>query len=99
MIRHIVLFKFKSDAGFDKNAACTEVKNFLDTLPSKISVIRSFECGLDVLRSARSYDIAIVSTFDNLRDLETYRVHREHVKAIELIAKYKESAIAVDYEY
>lgn len=99
MIKHIVLFRFKETANFDKKEALIEVKNALDALPMKIPQIRKFETGVDILHKERSYDIAIVSEFDNLEDLEHYRIHPEHIKVVELIAKYKDSAVAVDYEF
>lgn len=55
MLRHIVMFKFKDTASpSDRDG----LKTMLEGLPSQIDVIREFEVGYDVVRVARSYDMA-----------------------------------------
>ncbi|GJM73796.1 hypothetical protein HMSSN036_60120 [Paenibacillus macerans] len=52
-----------------------------------------------MVRSQRSYDIALIATFDSLEDLEGYQVHPEHKKVIEHITQVRESQVAVDFEF
>ena len=97
MIRHIVLFKLKNG---DEGAGETikkEIKERLDSLPGRIGVIRSMEAGINLLRSERAYDLALVATFDSLEDLESYRVHPAHREFIDFISPYREKSVAVDY--
>lgn len=61
--------------------------------------LRGLEVGIDVVRSQRSYDIALIATFDSLEDLEGYQVHPEHKKVIEHITQVRESQVAVDFEF
>ena len=94
MVTHVVLFRLKDRSR--KNIE--KARDVLLSLKDRIPVIRSFEVGADIIRSDRSYDLALVSRFDNLDDLEAYRVHPEHVNVVDYIAQVKESSIAVDYE-
>lgn len=94
MITHVVLFRLKDRSA--ENIERTRVE--LMALKDRIPVLRSFEAGSDVVRSERSYDVALIARFDNLEDLDAYRVHPEHLKVVDFIAEVKESAVAVDYE-
>ncbi|MEW6697881.1 MAG: Dabb family protein [Bacillota bacterium] len=92
MITHVVLFKFKDPAN------TTEAKERLMALKGKIPQLRHLEVGIDVVRSERSYDLALVSNFDSLEDLNAYQIHPDHQEVVKYILEVKESVIAVDYE-
>ena len=94
MITHVVLFKLKDSSP----EAVEKAASVLRGLEGKVPVIRSIEVGVDVLRSQRSYDIALTVRFATLEDLETYQTHPEHVKVAEYIAAVRDSAAVVDYE-
>ncbi|WP_046215624.1 Dabb family protein [Paenibacillus wulumuqiensis] len=95
MIKHIVLFKFKEASP----AVIDTVVSGLRNLEGKVESLRSIEVGIDLVRSERSYDVALVTTFDDMDGLQAYQVHPEHVKVSDYIGTVKESTIAVDYEY
>ncbi|MEG6522672.1 Dabb family protein [Desulfotomaculum sp. 1211_IL3151] len=92
MITHVVCFKFKDPA----NAQVAKEK--LLALKGKISELRHLEVGIDVIRSERSYDLALVAKFDSLDDLNAYQVHPDHVEVGKYIQTVRESAVAVDFE-
>ena len=94
MITHIVMFKLK-DASPDHATHC---KSLLDSLPAQIDEIRSYDVGVDVLRSERSWDLALVSTFDDLDALERYRVHPAHEEVARYLVEASETRAAVDFE-
>lgn len=94
MIMHIVFFKLKDRS--PENIQRTKDK--LDSMQGKISVVRHLEVGIDVVKSERSYDLALLAKFDSLEDLQTYQVHPVHQEIIEFINTVKESTLAVDYE-
>lgn len=94
MITHVVLFRLKDRS--KKNIERT--RDMLTALKDRIPVLRSFEVGTDIIRSERSYDLALVARFDSLDGLEAYRIHPDHVNVVDYIAQVKESSIAVDYE-
>ncbi|WP_435921746.1 Dabb family protein [Paenibacillus sp. DYY-L-2] len=95
MIKHIVFFKLKdtSPENLEKTAGV------LRGLKGKVEQLRELEVGIDVIRSARSYDIALVATFESLADLDAYQVHPEHQKVIEYMNQVRESSVAVDFEF
>ena len=95
MVTHIVFFKL-ADASA-ANIAATRDK--LLSMSGKIDLLRHLEVGVDVIRSERSYDIALVTKFDSLDDLQAYQVHPYH--AGEVVPHMKSvcsSVVAVDYE-
>ncbi len=94
MITHIVLFKLAEPTS--DNLARTRDK--LLSMEGKIDLLRSLEVGVDVIRSERSYDIALTTRFDSLEDLQAYQVHPYH--AGEVVPHMKSvcsSIVAVDY--
>lgn len=94
MITHIVLFKLK-DRSPESIIRTAEV---LRGMEGKIEVLRHLEVGIDVLHSARSYDIALTTKFDSMEDLQTYQAHPVHQPVIEHMAAVRESSVSVDYE-
>jgi len=95
MITHIVLFKLAEPTM--ENIEAT--KNKLLSMDGKIDLLRHLEVGIDVIRSERSYDIALMTRFDSLEDLQAYQVHPYH--AGEVVSHMKavcSSIVAVDYK-
>ena len=95
MITHIVLFKLADPTA--ENLATT--RNKLLSMAGKIDLLRHLDAGVDVVRSERSYDIALTTRFDSLEDLQSYQIHPYH--AGEVVPHMKavcSSIAAVDYE-
>jgi hypothetical protein len=94
VITHIVLFKLldRSPESIEKARAV------LASLDGKIPQLRHLEVGADVLRTDRSYDLALVAKFDNLEDLNAYQIHHEHQQVVKYMLSVRQSAVAVDYE-
>ncbi len=100
MLKHIVVFKMAECATADeKQQKILKMKDMLETLPSKIDVIRKFEVGVNVVKSHASFDLALVSEFDNAHDLEVYRVHPAHQEAVVYIRSVTVDRASVDYEF
>lgn len=94
MIVHVVLFKL-----IDRSPEAVEkAASVLRGLEGRVPVIRSIEVGTDVLRSQRSYDIALTVRVETLADLEAYQGHPEHVRVADYIATVREAVAVVDYE-
>ena len=95
MITHIVFFKLSEPAA----DALATAQNKLLSMQGKIPQLRHLEAGIDVIRSERSYDIALVTRFDSLNDLQAYQVHPYHAgEVIPLMKSICSSVVAVDYE-
>jgi hypothetical protein len=96
VIRHIVIFRFKTDTQQSDREAFLEM---LRGLPAKISEIKSFEAGFDLVRAPRSFDLALVATYDDLAALERYAKHEHHLPVVERSKVICEQVAAVDYEF
>jgi len=95
MITHIVLFKLKEQTpeGIEK------ARQILLSMDGKVEQLRHLEVGIDLIRSERSSDIALVTKFDSLEDLQAYQVHPYH--ALEVAAYMKSvcsSVVTADYQ-
>jgi heme-degrading monooxygenase HmoA len=94
MITHIVLFKLKDRT--PESVAVT--KGVLANMEGKIPGMLSIEVGTDVLHSERSYDIALVTKFESMADLDAYQVHPVHKEVIKHMLDVREASVSVDYE-
>lgn len=95
MITHIVLFKLADPTV--ENLETT--RNKLLSMDGKIDLLRHLEVGIDVIRSERSYDIALTTKFDSLEDLQAYQVHTYHAgDVVPHMKSVCSSIVAVDYK-
>ena len=92
MITHIVLFKLTDRRNAEK------ARDILLGMRGKIPQLSYLEVGIDVLHSQRSYDLALVTRFDSLEELQAYQAHPVHVEVSKYMTSVRESAVAVDYE-
>jgi hypothetical protein len=95
MITHVVLFKFKPET------TAAEIQHLAETLgelPQTIDEIREFRFGTDVIRSERSYDLGLISSFDDLAALQRYQLHPEHQKVLAQVKTIVSSVVAVDFD-
>ncbi|HEY6874286.1 MAG TPA: Dabb family protein [Geobacteraceae bacterium] len=95
MVTHIVFFKLK-----DKSpAGISAAREKLLSMDGRIDLLRHLEVGVDVIRSERSYDLALVTRFDSLDDLQAYQVHPYHAgEVLPYMKGAAESVVAVDYQ-
>lgn len=99
MINHIVLFKLKPYPVEEKEAILLEVKTLLENLKEKIEVLKYIEIGLNYELESKSYDLALISHFASIEDLDAYRVHPEHVKVAHRMSEVVELRAAVDFPF
>jgi hypothetical protein len=99
MINHIVLFKLKDYPAEEKAKVVEELKSLLEGLKEKIGEVKYLEVGTNYELDAKSYDIALISHFESLADLDVYRVHPEHLKVVERIKETTSERAAVDYQF
>jgi len=94
MLTHIVLIRLKDKS----EESLQKMKETLLGLQGQIPFLRFIEVGTDIIHSERSYDVALYTKFDTLKDMEAYQIHPAHVKVSEYIQSVKESSVAIDYE-
>jgi hypothetical protein len=95
MISHIVFFKLTEPT----SEALTMARDKLLSMQGRIPQLRHLEAGIDVIRSERSHDIALVTQFDSLDDLQAYQIHPYHAGDVAPFMKSMcSSVVVVDYE-
>lgn len=95
MITHIVLFKLKDNCA-EKMA---EARDILLSMKGKVEMLRGIEVGIDLLRSSRSYDIALTVLLDDMDALDAYQRDSYHCNIVKsYLAKEAESSVCIDYE-
>lgn len=91
MLTHVVCFKFE-----DLQIA-EQVKVRLLSMAGRVPSLRAIEAGVDVLRSPRSYDVALITRFDDLAGMEEYQVHPVHQEVAGFIKQHSKGSVAVDF--
>lgn len=92
MFTHIVFFNLK-----DKQKA-SQAREILLSMEGKIPELKGLEVGLDVLHTERSYDLALITRFDSLEDMNKYQVHEFHVnEVLKYLKPMIESSKSVDF--
>jgi hypothetical protein len=95
MITHIVLFKLANPTP----EGIATVREKLLSMRGRVEQLRHLEAGVDLIRSERSYDVALLTHFDSLDDLQAYQVHPYHAgEVVPLMKSLCSSIVAVDYE-
>ncbi|WP_291632681.1 Dabb family protein [Clostridium sp.] len=93
MFTHIVFFKLKN------KDEVTEARNILLSMEGNIPQLKGVEVGADVLHTDRSFDLALITKFDSLEDMNAYAVHEYHVnEVLKYLKPMLESSKVVDYE-
>jgi hypothetical protein len=94
MFTHIVLFKMKDRSP----AGLADTRARLESLATGIETLRGLEIGIDVTRSGRSYDLALITRFDDAAGFQVYREHPVHLPVLTYIHEAAENTVAVDFE-
>ena len=95
MITHIVFFRLTESS----RESVAGIRDMLLSMQGKIPQLRHLEVGVDVIGTERSYDLALVTRFESLADLQTYQVHPYHAETVvPFIKQMGTSTVTVDYE-
>ena len=98
MIQHVVLWKLLETAN-DKNKEenFELIREALASLPALIPQIRSLTVVKNENPTDKNMDVALITSFDNLEDLDAYVIHPEHVKVGRFIGTVVCARSAIDY--
>ena len=92
---HIVLFKLKNRSP----ESIEETAGIMRSMEGQIPPLRGIEVGADVVKSPRSYDLALITRFDSLADMRAYQAHPYHQNVVlKHVNEVTESVVAVDFE-
>lgn len=92
MIKHVVMWKFKDGTEKEMNEFISGLRGLYGVIPQ----IRSQEVGVNCLDG--NYDAVLISTFDSLADLETYKNDPRHMAVAGLCKEIRTDRVAVDFE-
>ena len=93
MIRHIVMWKFRPGTE-------AEQKQFLDGLRSLQGVIpQLLKSEVAINLGEGNYDAVLVSEFESLEALDTYKNDPRHKAVSSLCKSIRTDRVAVDYEF
>ncbi len=94
MLKHVVLYRIKEE---HKNEIPLLVKNFY-SMKGNIPGLVDLESGSDILGSARSYDLALVTTFESMDDFKAYQVHPVHLTVKAKMHEVVETSVSCDFD-
>ena len=99
MIRHVVMWRFKTEAeGRTKLENMEELKARLMALPPIIPQIKKMEVNFDSTHTEASADFLLLTEFDSTEDLRTYAVHPDHLKVADFVRNVVETRTVFDCE-
>ena len=94
MIRHVVLYKFHVSLSEEQRQ---DAINVLHAMGQSIPEVREWSIGKQALPSSTAYDLAQVSSFENVEALEKYRNNPNHIRTKKLMGEIADMVV-VDYE-
>ena len=94
MIRHIVMFRIKDEF---KNEIPQLVENFKG-MKGRIEGMLDLEAGADILHSERSYDLALITVFQDRAAFDAYQTHPVHMPVKKRMHEVRSASVACDFE-
>ena len=92
MIRHVVIWKFNPDTRKEMAEFLAGLQGLYRVIPQ----IRAQQVGVNCVEG--NYDAVLISDFDSLAELETYKKDPRHVAVSALCKAIRTDRVAVDYE-
>ena len=93
MIRHIVMWKFRSGTEKEQTQFLEGLKQLQGVIPQLLKSEVAVNVGAD------NYDAVLVSEFESLEALEIYKNDPRHKVVSALCKSIREDRVAVDYEF
>ena len=92
MLKHVVCFKMQDEA------SAQEAVNVLKSMQGKVPMLQGIEVGLDILKSARSYDVYLGVLLKDKAALDAYQKDAYHCDVVKtFMHAHTVSSIAVDF--
>lgn len=95
MIKHVVCFKLAEPTEDLKK----ETRDILLSMEGRVPEVKAISVGIDVLHTARSYDVILEVVVENLEALESYQRDEYHCSVVKKhMHAVAEKSVAVDCE-
>jgi len=91
MLTHVVCMQFA-----DLTIAA-EARDRILAMKGRIPALLDIECGVDIVRSGRSYDLALLTRHADLAGMQAYQVHPVHVETLAWLKQHLQGAVSVDF--
>ena len=92
MLKHVVCFKMQDEE------SAQEAVNVLKSMQGKVSMLQGIEVGLDILKSARSYDVYLGVLLKDKAALDAYQKDAYHCDVVKaFMHAHTVSSVAVDF--
>ena len=93
MIKHIVCFKLNEGESPEK------AKEVLLSMKGNVPMLKGIEVGVDLLHSARSYDVILAVSLDDMTALEDYQKDAYHCDVVKKhMHAVTEKSVAIEFE-
>lgn len=90
-MQHVVFFRFN-----DRSDAAEGARR-LRGLEGVVPTLKAIEVGVDELGSGRSWDLCLITRFDDMAGMEAYQVHPAHQEVVGWLKPRIREAAAVDW--
>ena len=91
MLTHVVLFRFAD------LAVAAECRDRMLAMKGRIPPLLDIEVGVDIVRSDRSFDLALITRHEDLDGMQAYQVHPVHQELLRWVKPRVKQAVAVDF--
>ena len=99
MIRHIVMWRFADKAfGKTKEENMAHVREALLALRGVVPGMTRMEIGCDISHTDMSYDMVLITEFEDAAALEGYRVFPSHKEVQAYVKQVRTARVTVDCE-
>ena len=93
MIKHIVCFKLNDGESPEK------AKEVLLSMQGNVPMLKGIEVGVDLLHSARSYDVILAVLLEDMQALSDYQQDAYHVSVVKKhMHAVTKTSVSVDFE-
>lgn len=93
MIKHVVCFKLNEGESTEK------AREVLLSMKGNVPMLKGIEVGVDLLHSARSYDVILSVILDDMKALEDYQKDAYHCDVVKKhMHAVTKTSVAIDFE-
>ena len=92
MLTHVVLIQFESMK--DAEVGRRRLLSMKGRIPSMLDI----EAGIDITRSGRSYELALITRHSNAHGLQAYQEHPVHQEVLDYLKSHSSGSVSVDFE-
>ena len=80
-----------------RSSVAADARDRLLALRGQIPSLKELEAGVDITRSERSFDLALITRFDDAAGLQAYAEHPVHLEALAWLRSVATQVVAVDF--